>query len=205
MKKFIFFIILLAVYSCKKEDTKTLAVPSKSVLTTNTIIYSSKSLKPYLKFNEEFSEYELIKLDNPQLFTDADLNYPVKENEFEFNKTADFKYYTPFTFEFSNVSYKLIAYHSYGENDSKVTNIQLNSYRGKQQIDALLLDCRFIFETEYYSEFTIAKDGTIAIKKIAINGLNYDQKGNIVGEKKVKDSTTETVRYKMNKGTFTQL
>lgn len=206
MKKFIFFILLLAVYSCKKEDTKTVTEPSKSVPMTDTIIYSSKVLKPYLKFNEEFSEYELVGLENPQVFTDADLNYPVKENEFEFNKTADFKYYAPFTFEFSNVSYKIIAYHSYGENDSKVTNIQLNSYKGKQQIDALLLDCRFTFETEYYRDFTITKDGTIAIKKIALDGLNYDEEGDIVGQKKVKDSTTETVRYKMNaKGIFTKV
>jgi hypothetical protein len=39
------FILVLAVYSCKKkEDTKTVTEPSKSVPMTDTIIYSSKVL-----------------------------------------------------------------------------------------------------------------------------------------------------------------
>jgi hypothetical protein len=54
-------------------------------------------------------------------------------------KQRDFKYYAPFTLNLA-MYLKIIAYHSYGENDSKVTNIQLNSYKEKQQIDDLLTD-----------------------------------------------------------------
>jgi nucleoside recognition membrane protein YjiH len=63
------------------------------------------------------------------------------------------------------VSYNFSAYHSYGENDSKVANAQLNSYMGKQ-VDAILLDSRFTAETEYYREFTLTKNGMIILKSI---------------------------------------
>lgn len=96
------------------------------------------------------------------------------------------KYYTTTSFNYNTVAYKVSAYTSYGENDSKVVNIQLNSYLFNIQIDALLLDCRFTFETEYYRQFSIKKDGTIAIKKLATDGSAYDDKGDIIGQKKQK-------------------
>ena len=206
MKKFIFFILILIVCSCKKEDSKTTVLPTATSTQVNTIIYSSKSFELHLNFNTELSEYELINLTNPESFTDLELSYPIRENDFEFDKTEDFKYYTPFSFDFEDVAYKLIAYHSYGENDLQVVNMQLNSYLEGKQIDALLVDCRFTFETEYYREFTIAKDGVITIKKIAIDGLNYNNDGDILGEKTVKDTTAETVRYKLStKGIFVKM
>jgi hypothetical protein len=58
-------------------------------------------------------------------------------------------------FNFDKVTYKVIAYTTYGENDSKIVNIQLNSYVASVQTDALLLDNRFTFETEYYRQFSI--------------------------------------------------
>jgi hypothetical protein len=204
MKKITLFIVLVVVFSCKKETTKPLT-PEKIIPQTDNIIYSSAFIEPYLKFNAEYSEYELIKLKNPKSFSQEELAYPVKENEFEFNKSNDFQYYTTTSFNFNTVAYKVIAYTSYGENDSKVVNIQLNSYLANIQTDALLLDCRFTFETEYYRQFTIRKDGTIAIKKIAINGLAYDDEGDIIGQKKVKDTTTTLLRYKINPtGKFTK-
>ena len=206
MKKFIYFILILTVCSCKKEDSKTTVTPNASSIEADSIIYNSKSFEPHLKFNSELSEYELIKLANPESFTDLELSYPIHENDFEFDKTEDFKYYTPFSFDFEGVSYKLIAYHSYGENDLKVVNIQLNSYLEGKQTDALLVDCRFTFETEYYREFTITKNGIITIEKVAIEGLNYNSDGDIVGKKTVKDTTAETVRYKMSaKGNFVKI
>lgn len=206
MKKIIFFIIVLTVFSCKKEDSKTPTVTTKTSPKTESLIYSSDSIEQYLQFNAEYSEYELVKLTDPKAFTEAEVKIVIKENDFGFNKSVDFKYYTPFTFTKDNVNYSIIAYNSYGENDSKVVNIQLNSFVANKQIDALLLDCRFTFETEYYRDFRITQDGTITIKKLAIDGLNYNDDGDIVGEKKVKDTTSQTVRYKMNTtGTFTKM
>ena len=194
---------MLTVCSCKKDNGKTTVAPIKSKHQSDGVIYSTKLFEPHIQFNTELSTFELIELKNPKSFTEIELTYPVKQNEFEFNKTNDFKYYTPFTFNFEGVSYNLIAYYSYGENDSKVLNIQINSYLDGKQIDALLLDCRFTAETEYYREFTIKKEGTIVIKKVLIDGLNYNAKGDIIGQKTVKDTTSETIRYKMNtQGTF---
>jgi hypothetical protein len=206
MNKYIIIILLLFICSCKKEESKTIVEQSSISSATDSIIYSSKSLESHLQFNKEFGEYEFVKLINSKSFTEAELNYSIKENEFEFNKTSDFKYYTPFTFDFDRVSYNLIAYHSYGENDSKVANAQLNSYIEGKQVDAILLDSRFTAETEYYREFTLTKNGMITIKKVAINGLNYNNAGDIIGQKKLKDSTAETVQYKMNtNGIFTKV
>lgn len=204
MKKITLFIVLLVVFSCKKEATTPIVI-EKTQPKTDSIIYSSANIKPHLKFNSEYSEYELIKLKNPQSFSQQELNYPVKENEFEFNKSTDFQYFTTSSFNFDKVTYKVIAYTTYGENDSKIVNIQLNSYVASVQTDALLLDNRFTFETEYYRQFSIKRDGTIAIKKLAINGLEYDEEGDIVGQKKVKDTTITLVQYKMNPtGKFTK-
>ena len=206
MKKITFFILLLIVCSCKKEENTNSVPPSVKSVAENTTIYSSKSLEQYIKFNTEFSEYELVNLENPQSFSTTELSFPIKENEFEYNKSKDFKFYTPFTFEKDKIEYKVIAYHSYGENDTKVLNVQLNSFYGRKTIDALLLDCRFVFETEYYRQFSIKEDGTILIKKVAVNGLNYDDNGNIIGTKAVKDTTIENLKYKLSStGSFTKI
>jgi hypothetical protein len=206
MKKLIFFISILAFYSCKKEDNKVKVAPITASPQTDSMIYSSKSFAPHLSFNAELSEYELIELKNPNSFKEEELIYPVKENDFELNKVADLNYYTPFTFNLQNVSYAVIAYYSYGDNDIKVANIQLNSYLAGKQTDAILLDCRFTFETEYYREFTISKNGIITINKVAIDGLNYNEEGDIVGEKAVKDTTIVKSQYKLNtNGAFVKM
>ena len=187
----------MVVFSCKKETVKPI-IPDVKVTVVDSIIYSSKDFEPHLKFNSEFSEYELIGLQNPKEFTPKELTYVVKENNFEFIKSSEFKYFTATNFDFKKTNYKIIAYRTYGENDIKVVNIQLNSYRSGMQTDALLLDSRFTFETEYYSEFKIKKDGSIAIKKLAVNGLLYNEEGDITGKKTAKDTTVEVVHYKMN-------
>jgi hypothetical protein len=71
------------------------------------------------------SSTNLLNL-KPTIFSQQELNYPVKENEFEFNKSTD-QYFTTSSFNFDKVTYKVIAYTTYGENDSKIVNIQLNS------------------------------------------------------------------------------
>ena len=68
------------------------------------------------------------------------------------------------------------------------------------------MDCRFTFETEYYRNFTIQTDKTIAIKKIAIESLEFNDKGDIIGNKKVNDTLTEVVKYKIDpQGNFIKL
>lgn len=197
MKKATLLIILMVFFSCKKEGEKTTNTETGTTK-TDSIIYSTNNFQPHLKFEEEFSEFELIGLENPEKFTVKELTYPLKENEFDFKKSADFDYFTINDFDIDKTKCKVIAFTSYGENDSKVVNVQLNSYQSGEQKDALLLDCRFTFETEYYRNFEIKKDGTVILKKMAVNGLLYNNEGDITGERAVNDTTTEVVKYKMN-------
>ncbi|WP_418262704.1 hypothetical protein [Flavobacterium faecale] len=205
MKNIIFLIATLLLFSCKKEvkEKNGLDKPKKS---SDSLVYSSTALQPHLKFNSEYSEYELTGLKNSSTFTSKDINFPVKENDFNYNKSNDFDYYTISNFDIDKVHYKIIAYNSYGENDSKVLNVQLNSYISDKQIDALLLDCRFTFETEYYRLFKIKNNSTIDIKKIAVDSLLYNEEGDIIGKKTVNDTTIETVQYQIKKtGHFIKL
>jgi hypothetical protein len=59
--------VLLVVFSCKKEATTPIVI--ENTTKTDSIIYSSANIKPHLKFNFEYIEYELIKLKTHNLFT----------------------------------------------------------------------------------------------------------------------------------------
>lgn len=192
-------LVVLSFSACKKEDKTTESTQiteEKNKGEEN--IYSSEELKPYLKFNPEYSEYEFVDLKDPTAFTDKEIAFTVKENDFDYNKSSDFDYFDLRQFDLDKTSFKVIAYHSFGENDSKVMNVQLNSYQSGIQKDALLLDCRFTFETEYYRHFAIQKDGTILLKKTTVEGLAFNEAGDIVGTKKVSDTTNQLIKYKVD-------
>lgn len=186
--------------SCKK-DTKEAATKEEN---TNqaTIAISSKNLDSYLKFDPELVEYDITGLDKAEKFSSTALSFPIKENDFDYAKSTDFDYFTAKSFEIAANTFKIILFNTYGENDAKILNIQLNSYNGGKLVDALLLDCRFTFETEYYRNFKI--DGnTIEIKKISVDKLDFNDNGDIIGNKKVNDTLTEVVKYQINdKGLF---
>lgn len=198
MKQITLLILLILSFSCKKTAENSESVTIDETNTKANTIYKSEDVVPFLKFNTQFSEFEIQGLKNPQKFSLTELNEIVKENEFDFSKSDSFKYYILSTFEIAPITYKVIMYNTYGENDSKVLNIQLNSYLKDKQIDALLLDCRFTFETEYYRNFVINKNKTIDIKKISIEKLNYNEDGDIIGVKDINDTISEPIKYKMD-------
>ncbi|MCW2120371.1 hypothetical protein [Flavobacterium sp. 7A] len=197
MKKITFLILTVLFFSCKKESEKPI-VPETKKIESDSLFYSSKDFQPYLKFNSEYTEYELTGLETPKEFTSSDLSFKVKENDYNFDKSADFKYFTTAAFNLDKIKYKVIAYATYGENDGKVINLQLNSYVSNIQVDALLLDCRFTFEIEYYRKFEIKKDGNITIKKYSIDGYTYNDAGDIIGKRATNDTVTTISRYKTN-------
>ena len=206
MKKTILLLILgIGIFfSCKKENEKT--EQTNSTPSQIKDIYSTADTEEYLNFDKEMNEYAIVGLNDSQKFSAEEISFAVKENDFEYNKSDDFDYYTIKTFDLGEINYKVIVYNSYGENDSKVLNIQLNSYQSGIQVDALLLDCRFEFETEYYRNFVIKKDQTIEIKKIAVEKLLYNQNADIVGKKEVNDTLVDVVTYKVNPlGNFLKL
>ena len=125
MKKITLFILLVLYLSCKNNNENTNSVTKDKP--KENYIYKSRDISPYLKFNTKFSEFEIKGLKEPQKFSTEELNATIKENEFEFIKSDAFKYYTVTTFEINAVTYKVIIYNSYGENDSKVLNIQFLS------------------------------------------------------------------------------
>lgn len=70
-------------------------------------------------------------------------------------------------------------------------------------VDRLLLDCRFSFETQYFRTFKIDKDKNIEIIKFSINNLEYNESGDIIGEKQNPDITKVKVDYRIDtKGYF---
>lgn len=207
MKKAILLIALglFSFYSCKK-NTNEAVQKSPETTAPKVELYSSAEVKSYLNFDKEFNEYEIVEVKDPQKFSAKELAFTVKENEFDYNKSKDFDYYIIKTFDLGDVNFKVILYNSFGENDIKVVNIQLNSYRSGAMLDALLLDCRFEFETEYYRNFVIKNDRTIEIKKIEVDKLEYNKKGDIIGNRKVNDTIVTNVMYKINpQGTFIPL
>jgi len=211
MKKTVLLIIigLCTFYSCKKTNEKADQIstpPSTKPITIKKEIYSSADAKSYLNFDREFNEYKIVGVKDPQKFSSDELSFVVKENDFDYNKSDDFDYYTIKTFDLDDTNFKVIVYTTFGENDTKVANIQLNSYRSGTQVDALLLDCRFEFETEYYRNFVIKNDKTFEIKKIAVDKLLYNAKGDITGKREVNDTLVDVVTYKVNPlGTFLKL
>jgi hypothetical protein len=195
MKKITLLTLLMfAFFSCKKEVQK-----SKKTVNSQALIYSSKAINPFLKYNSEHNDYQIIGLNKPEKFNKEELYFPLQGNDFNYTKSDTFDYFTATTFDLNKINYKVIIYNTYGENDIKVLNVQLNSYLDSgEQIDALLLDCRFTFETIYYNDFSIKKNGIIEIKKIAVENLEYNDEGDIIGNKTINDTVTELVKYKIN-------
>lgn len=200
MKKIFFIILITAFFGCKKETENTDNKPN--IETKADLTIASKNFEKYLKHNAELFEYQIVGIKDSLPFSDAEISFPLKENEFHYNKSKDFNYFEAKSFENKNNKLKIIIYNTYGENDLKVLNIQLNSYNSGQLVDALLLDCRFTFETEYFRNFKI-NSNAIEIKKFNVDKLLYNEEGDIIGNKPVNDTVVNMVKYKLNdKGFF---
>lgn len=202
-------LFVLLCFSCKKNITENGNVQSKglpkdstSTEMTNNLPYTSDSVKPYYKLDTDSvsyvvnTSYKGLLSDN---FNEKNSSIPLKENDFEIKPDPKTKYYTLETFKFSDQNTaKLIIYNTFGENDSKILNVQLNSYFNNVLTDQLLLDCRFTFETEYFRTFSINKYKTITIVKHSVDNLEYNEAGDIIGEKKTGDSAKVSVEYSID-------
>lgn len=199
MKKLILSLIIIVslFFSCKKTDD-TSELNNSDSITNKEALYTTANTLGYLEFDKEFNEYKIIGIKEAQKFTSSEMEFKLKENEFEVSKSEDLGYYTIHTFDIDKTNFKVILYSSYGDNDSNVVNIQLNSYQSGVQVDALLLDCRLVFETEYYRDFSINKDKTIEIKKMAIDKYEHNENGDIIGDKAVSDTLVTVAKYKID-------
>ncbi|EJL74231.1 hypothetical protein [Chryseobacterium populi] len=198
-------IMLVFSYSCKKvapkqeESNHELTIADSTNTMKNNLPYTSDNIKQYYKYNVDSisyvvnSQYKGLVSGN---FNEKNKFVPLKENDFEIQQEPKYKYYILETFKFSDTNtVKLIIYNSFGENDSKILNVQLNSYLNSDLVDQLLLDCRFTFETEYFRTFKIDADKNIEIVKYSVDKLEYNETGDIIGEKKSADSTKLKVNY----------
>lgn len=200
MKKILFFILIITFISCKKENER--SDIKTEVNHSNVVTINSDSLATHFKFNDDLFEYEIIGLQDSAKFTADEISFPLKENDFDYSKSTDLDYFTAKTFDIAKNKFKIVVFNTYGDNDSKILNIQLNSYTDNKLIDAILLDSRFTFETEYYRNFKI-NGNDIEIKKVSVEKLLFNEEGDIVGDKKVNDTLTDIVKYKIDsKGLF---
>lgn len=204
MKKIILAAFLM-LFSCKENTNPTDNTPAQNKTESTPIMqiklpYTSDDVKKYYKADSDSTIYlvnqEKVKLNK---FSSELTSLLIKENDFEIKPKSTDKYAILEAVDFSNeISCKVIIYNTFGENDSKILNIQLNSYKKNKLVDQLLLDCRFTFEIQYYRTFSINKDETIDITKYSINRLEYSENGDIIGEKKNPEINKEKVIYKID-------
>ncbi|GAB0156700.1 hypothetical protein CHRYSEOSP005_19670 [Chryseobacterium sp. Alg-005] len=201
-----YIVILILFHSCKQGATKQDNFNNKANETTdstaqmkNNLPYTSDDVKPYYKLDADSTSYVVDSLYKglvSRSFDEKNLSVPLKENDFNIQLDSQYKYYILKTFTFSDShTAQVIIYNTFGENDSKILNVQLNSYVNNHLTDQLLLDCRFTFETEYYRTFKIGTDNSIEIVKHSVDGLEFNEAGDIVGEKKEADSAKVKVNY----------
>ncbi len=214
LKLFTINFFVLICFSCKKNMTTDENLTFKGVLIdstftkmTNNLPYTSDSIKQYYKLDTDSVSYIVnatYKGLSNNNFDEKNRSLPLKENDFNIVLTSKTKFYTLQAFKFSDQNTaKLLIYNTFGENDSKILNVQLNSYMNNVLTDQLLLDCRFTFETEYYRTFIIDKNRSIKILKHTVDKLEYNDEGDIVGEKKIGDSAEVSVDYIIdNSGKF---
>lgn len=206
LKLFTINFFVLICFSCKKNMTTGKNLTSKGLLTDSTFTkmknnlpYTSDSIKQYYKLDMDSVSYVVnttYKGLSSNHFDEKNRSLPLKENDFDIILNSKIRFYTLEDFRFSDQNIaKLVIYNTFGENDSKILNVQLNSYMNNILTDQLLLDCRFTFETEYYRTFVINKNNNIKIFKHTVDKLEYNDAGDIVGEKKNGDSTEVIVDY----------
>jgi len=215
MKKSTLFIIsycmLNSLNSCKKDNNNQIGNNqyekiSKKIMKDN-LPFTSENIKNFYKIDKDSISY-IINNSNRQINIikgdEMDKSIAIKENEFDIKPKDENIYYEIETFKFSETNTgKLILYNTFGENDIKILNVQLNSYVNNILVDKLLLDCRFSFETQYFRTFKINKEKNIEIIKLSINSLEYNEAGDIIGEKQNADTIKVKVDYDIDaKGYF---
>lgn len=203
--------MLNSLNSCKKDNNNQIGNNqyekiSKKIMKDN-LPFTSENIKNFYKIDEDSISY-IINNSNRQINIikgdEMDKSIAIKENEFDIKPKDENIYYEIETFKFSETNTgKLILYNTFGENDIKILNVQLNSYVNNILVDKLLLDCRFSFETQYFRTFKINKEKNIEIIKLSINSLEYNEAGDIIGEKQNADTIKVKVDYDIDaKGYF---
>jgi hypothetical protein len=203
--------MLYSLNSCKKDNNNQIGNNqykkiSKKIMKDN-LPFTSENIRNFYKIDEDSVSY-IINNSKRQINIikgdEMDKSIAIKENEFDIKPKDENIYYEIETFKFSETNKgKLILYNTFGENDIKILNVQLNSYVNNILVDKLLLDCRFSFETQYFRTFKIDQEKNIEIIKFSINSLEYNESGDIIGEKKNADTIKVKVDYDIDaKGYF---
>ncbi|NJM80349.1 MAG: hypothetical protein HC854_13380 [Flavobacterium sp.] len=112
MKKIIFTALIFISFSCN-ENNKNKTESDMELNIKN--IYTTKQVDEYIKYNNEIGEY-VINIDKePLKFDSKQLSFPLKENEFGYNKSEIDVFYELYKFNLDNNYYKIIIYNSYGK------------------------------------------------------------------------------------------
>jgi len=97
---------------------------------------------------------------------------------------------------------KLILYNKLGDNDSFMLLAQLNMYDTKGKLlDAVVLDLRYVFEVSFSSTFKINGED-IYVKDTAVDGILFNDDGDIIGSKKKPDIDIIERKYRIKERGF---
>lgn len=183
------------------DNKDTLILKNKNTfLGTENIFFTEKNILPY--YNKEWSSYSLKDSIKAQIipFSKEQQKIQLKGEKYFYTMSSD-GYYKISEWKVKDVSFELILYTIFGENDRQNLVTQINSYNGQKPIDALILDMRLDFETRIYSNFQIKND-SIFIERYEINGILYSDNGEIIGQKKDDTLKIKELYQINNEGKF---
>lgn len=173
------------------------------LLGTKNIFFTEKDILPF--YYKEWSSYFLKDSIRTQIipFTEKQQKFPLKGEKYFYTMDSD-GFYKVSKWDIKDFSFELILYNIFGENDRQNLVTQINSYRGQELIDALILDMRLDFEIRVYSDFQIKND-SIFIKRYEINNTLYNDNGDIIGKKENDTLITKEVYLIYKDGKFIKL
>jgi hypothetical protein len=163
------------------------------------ILFDSRHAARFIQMHAETGEYTLIVPKGFKLLHSSHENkLPVKESPFDYQLEKGGSYIEARAFKLNDVNCRIIIYNTFGENDTKVLNIQLNTYDQYNNLkDALLLDSRYSAENLYYNEFIVFQDGTVDIRQFKKTQFIYNEQGDILSEAKNVAPKITKVRYSL--------
>lgn len=171
----------------------------------NIVIWTNKTIDTLVFFNDTTSSYQLkpefMKFVTPFSIKEKELR-PKGETYGYATNSNDGRYYTVAKHKDRyGYDYRLITYNIEGENDTEILVSQLNSYQQGTLIDALVLELKFVFGTEYSTHYII-NDSVIKIDRYETNGILYTADGDVIGTKDIPDTVIYQSIYKIKDGRF---
>ncbi|WP_081298419.1 hypothetical protein [Gilliamella sp. wkB108] len=197
--------VIIMFYSLFLVSSFGVCLPHSSNNILTLPIKSSQFSKYYKEVNHEIKLLPKY-LKQAKVFKSHEIESNLEDDSWESDQFQGYiRYYEVGGFEFENYYYKLFIYNSYGESDTLVLNIEINSYDTQGNIvDNLILDKQYYYEDiSCFTKFKINTDFTINLT----NYVTYYYKVGYYGDEKglIKNPKPQIYlkqKYKINQGHF---